>query len=169
MKFLAEEYNDLKFKLDRIETIDEWAQKTLEELGDNWECSASLGGNFQSAPYVSLNFWYKKSFKGFYDNSKALVQLSAAIKGQWIRLDNLYVRPMLRTKDGDDSCNEVQHKLGKLHIKDVPMIVDLMKTIPTISEADPNPMSYFEKRLTEYSKKLEIEKEFKSRGKKSKQ
>ena len=169
MKFLAEEYNDIKSKLDRIETIDEWAEKTLEELGDNWYCQASLGGNFQSAPYVSLNFWYKKNFEGFYDNSKALVQLSAAIKGQWIRLDNLYVRPMLRTKASDDSSNEVQHRLGKLHIKDVPMIVDLMKVIPTISEADPNPMSYFEKRLTEYSKKQEIEKEFKSRGKKSKQ
>lgn len=44
-----------------------------------------------------------------------------------------------------------------------------MKVIPTISEADPNPMGYFEKRLMEYSKKQEIEKEFKSRGKKSKQ
>ena len=168
MKFLAEEYNDIKAKLDRIETIDEWAQKTLEELGDNWECSASLGGNFQSAPYVSLTFWYKKAFDGFYDNSKARIELSAAIKGQWIRLDKLFVTPMLRTKTTDESFNEVQHKLSRLHIKDVPTIIDLMKAIPTISEADPNPMSYFEKRLTEYGKKKEIEKDFKSRGKKSK-
>ena len=169
MKFLAEEYNDIKSKLDRIETIDEWAEKTLEELGDNWECSASIGGNFQSAPYVSLQFRYKKDFNGYYDNSKAYVELTASIKAQWIRLDHLYMRPMLQTKITDDSNNEVQHKLGKLHIKDVPMIVDLMKVIPTISEADSNPMSYFEKRLMEYSKKQEIEKEFKSRGKKSKQ
>ena len=161
MKFLAEEYNDILAKLDRIKVIDEWAEKTLEELGDNWECFAYLGGNFQSAPYVGLNFRYKKT--------KADVGISAAIKGQWIRLDSLYVVPALRTKVSDDSYNEVQHKLGKLHIKDVPMIVDLMKVIPTISEGDPNPMSYFEKRLLEYSKKQEIEKEFKSRGKKSKQ
>jgi len=161
MKFLAEEYNDILAKLDRIKVIDEWAEKTLEELGDNWECFAYLGGNFQSAPYAGLNFRYKKT--------KADVGISAAIKGQWIRLDSLYVVPALRTKTTDDSYNEVQHKLGKLHIKDVPMIVDLMKVIPTISEGDPNPMSYFEKRLIEYSKKQEIEKEFKSRGKKSKQ
>ena len=169
MKFLAEEYDDIKSKLDRIKVIDEWTEKTLEELGDNWECSASLGGNFQSAPYVSLQFRYKKDFNGYYDNSKAYVELTASIKAQWIRLDHLYLRPMLQTKITDDSNNEVQHKLGKLHIKDIPTIVDLMKTIPTISEADPNPMGYFEKRLTEYSKKQEIEKEFKSRGKKSKQ
>lgn len=168
MKFLAKEYDDIKSKLDRIKVIDEWAEKTLEELGDNWECSASLGGNFQSAPYVSLQFRYKKDFEGFYDNSKAYVELTASIKAQWIRLDHLYMRPMLQTKITDDSNNEVQHKLGKLHIKDIPTIVDLMKTIPTISEADPNPMRYFEKRLMEYSKKQEIEKEFKSRVKKSK-
>ena len=161
MKFLAEEYNDILAKLDRIKVIDEWAEKTLEELGANWECFASIGGNFQSAPYVSLNFRYKKT--------KADVGISATVKGQWIRLDSLYVVPALRNKTTDDSYNEVQHKLGKLHIKDVPMIVDLMKAIPTISEADPNPMSYFEKRLIEYGKKQEIEKEFKSRGKKSKQ
>ena len=145
MKFLAEEYNDIQAKLDRIKVIDEWAEKTLEGLGDNWECFAYLGGNFQSAPYVGLNFRYKKT--------KADVGISAAIKGQWIRLDSLYVVPALRTKTTDDSYNEVQHKLGKLHIKDVPMIIDLMKVIPTISEGDPNPMSYFEKRLMEYSKK----------------
>jgi hypothetical protein len=157
MKFLAEEYNDILVKLDRIEVIDEWAEKTLEELGKNWECFASLGGNFQSSPYVYLQFRYKKT--------KAEVNLSAGVKGQWIRLDNLYVVPMLRSKTTDDSYNEVQHKLGKFHIKDVPTIVDYMKAIPTISEVDPNPMSYFEKRLMEYEKKKKIEEDFKKRRK----
>lgn len=165
MKFLVTEYNDILFKLDRIKYLDEWAEKTLEELGEKWECSASLGGNFQSAPYVNLIFWYKKDFNGFDDKSKGIIYLTAGVRGQWIRLDRLHVRPMIRTEITVESDREVQHKLSKMCIKDVPMIIDLMKAIPTICECDPNPMSYFEKRLMEYEKKKKIEEDFKKRRK----
>ena len=48
-------------------------------------------------------------------------------------------------------------------------IIEFLNNENKIKIPFPNPMSYFEKRLMEYSKKQEIEKEFKSRGKKSKQ
>ena len=158
MKYLARHCDAIQERLDKLREFDSWFEKIMEDIGPDWECSLSLE-DFLWEPSINITLRYKMLFDAGSDRSKSIIQLSASIDNQYISLISVYVKSANDEKILKSS-SRVHYHLSRLHINDASFIVELIKTIPSIC-GEENPMALIEKRLLEYEKKQNIDKDFK--------
>lgn len=158
MKYLSKQCDAIQERLDKLREFDSWFEKIMEDIGPDWECSLSLQ-DFLFEPSINIILRYKMQFDAGRDKSKSIIQMSASIENPCITLISVYVKAANDEKT-IKSSNRVHCQLSKMSFTNVPFIVELIKTIPSICDEE-NPMALIEKRLLEYEKKQNIDKDFK--------
>lgn len=164
MKYLAEEYEKLQTRLNRMKEISEWMESFMNTLGPDWHCYESIGGNLQNRPSIYFTLNYKETSNYVeYPGCHAEMEIYVSLSTDNIQLKKIGVY-FAQTKENNHSNRDIRYLLDELKLSDIEFIKELGLTINGIAYKSPNSAGIVLKKLQEYKKLRAIEKDFKKRG-----